>query len=342
VPMAHKVSRFVGLAVTICVLAACAPSAIDSQEDVVASGPVDESLVPEALESEFGGQANKPEVAATFAQPWPTRFSRQDLINTAQSRAFEFFDQKSQGPCDFSARFDFQNAYEYKEELKTLADTLVRSFCDGLTFNPVIVVGDYDFLRQSMADSGSKTDDFGGVCGMESVDSSTWGCALYETAWMNETHRTPKDLRGLVVHELFHLVQDSTSPDPPSWRTPPGDPKSVPNWLKEGSATFFEAMVPTYSGTDAYLDFVKGQVELRPGSSGTIQLRNLEDGWSPAVYQVGQFATEYLVANTSIDSLMNVWKFRNEGLTFEQAFLKSFGISVAEFYDITSRITITE
>jgi len=105
---------------------------------------------------------------------------------------------------------------------------------------------------------------------------------------------------------------------------------------------FFEGSINDYLGTNRYVDFAAGQYELRPGSQGRIDLRSLDDGWTAAVYNVGQFGTEYLVANSSFEQFMQIWRLRDEGMIFADAFYQAFDISIEEFYELTAEISILE
>lgn len=152
----------------------------------------------------------------------------------------------------------------------------------------------------------------------------------------------PDWLRDLTAHEVFHLVQDSISPDPPSWRIPPGSPIRIPNWVTEGSATYFAGALNAYLGPDSYSEHLGTGFELLPKPKTNVDLssKTMSDGFTGGVYNVGQFATEYIVASSSFSAYMNLWSLRNEGSHFENSVLDSFGISLQELYDVTSNISL--
>lgn len=318
-----------------------------SENEIFPSEALDENVDDLASDlAEDGGNLEgalliERRLAPPFQNPWPREFSRSELVESAQFRAFEFLEANSSQRCDHVSKVIFQDQSEIAAEISAIADSIVASFCADLAFDIYVVVGDYAFLTEQLARNQLRTDDFGGICGVEFVPSSMWGCALYETAWFDSRH-PEESLRGLAAHEVFHLVQDSISPDPPSFRTPPGSPQRVPNWLTEGSASFIQAAIPDFLGTDDYVAFVKGSSSLRPGKKVGIDLSSLEEGWSSEVYSVGHFASEYLVANSSIDALMDVWRLRDKGMSFPDAFAQSFGIPLEEFYNVMEEIQLAE
>ena len=280
------------------------------------------------------------EQAEVFSDPWPTEFTRVDLINSAQSKMHPYFDDNLGADCEHQVHLFFEESDPIVDDIELIGDSIVRIFCADLTDDVWVVVGEYEFLKQIVAQNQLTSDEYGGVCGVERPPSI--GCALYDTVWVQRVNVDDRKLRGLVAHEMFHIVQDSISPEPPSFRLPPGDPIRVPNWLTEGSAMFFEGSINDYLGTNRYVDFAADQYELRPGSQGTIDLRSLDEGWSGAVYNVGQFGTEYLVANSSFEQFMQIWRLRDEGIIFADAFYQAFDISIEEFYELTAEISILE
>jgi len=280
------------------------------------------------------------EQAEVFSDPWPTEFTRVDLINSAQSKMHPYFDDNLGADCEHQVHLFFEESDPIVDDIELIGDSIVRIFCADLTDDIWVVVGEYEFLKQIVEEKQLRSDDHGGICGVPQPPSI--GCALYDTVWAKRDNVDDRKLRGLVAHEMFHIVQDSISSDPPSFRVLPDDPVRVPNWLTEGSAMFFEGSINDYLGINRYVDFVAGQYELRPGSTRSIGLGNLEEGWSAPVYNVGQFGTEYLVANSSFEQFMEIWRLRDEGLAFADAFYQAFDISLTDFYELTAEISILE
>ena len=321
----------------VCALGSCAPleqGAVEEAEPVAA--------VDEQFEVEVDEPIYVPEMAKSFEEEWPTRFSRNDVINSAQSKSFPFFEAALQKDCGFNANFFWQENHELRDEIEHIARSLVTVFCDELSKDIPVIVGDYDFLKTTLQEQSLETDDFGGICGSEKVSSSVWGCALFGTGWFRGSVEDD-GLRRLVAHELFHLVQDAMSPEPDGTRIPPDHPQKVPNWLTEGSAMFFEATFNDFISEDKtweYWKYQKSVYEIEPGSKMSIDMTGLEDSYSTKTYNIGQFASEYLVANSDFETLMNTWRLRDQGYSFDEAFVESFGISRDEFYGVMAQVEV--
>lgn len=281
---------------------------------------------------------NTPERASVFSQLLPSEFSRDDLITTAQSEMYPYFEGRIVTDCDRDLHVFFQEDDPIEDNVTILGESILRVFCEDLPNDVWLVVGEYEFLRTVVSQNELRSDGFGGVCGTEEPPSS--GCALYETAWV-QREGFPEDwIPGVAAHELFHVVQDSISPNPPSWSLPPTDPLGVPVWVFEGSANFFQASIKDYLGIEKYQAPEEQFCELQPGWKSGIDLRSLEDSWSWKTYSLGQFATEYLVANYGFEQFVNIWRLRDEGMGFSEAFATSFGISLEEFYDLMLKVSL--
>lgn len=314
-------SVFMGLLVAGCTVGSAPEVEIDEGEQA----------------GEVAALRHTPERAPAFSQLWPTKFSRDDLINSAQSEMYLYFDAKIGTDCDRDLQIAVEDDFP-GDEITRVGNLVRTTFCDDLRDDAWLVVGDYEFLREIVAQNRLRADEFGGVCGSETARSA--GCSLRNTAWVGTIGVGREWVPGIAAHELFHVVQDSISPDPPSWNLPPDEPLRVPNWITEGSANFFEYSVSDYLGIRPYIDHEEQLCELQPGQRNTIDLRSHTDTLSYTTYFLGQFATEYLVANVGFEKFINIWRFRDRGVVFTEAFSESVGISVEEFYKITSQISL--
>lgn len=335
--MRYRLTRKILLFGLVCALSSCAPLGQGTVEETKT-----EEVVEEQSEAEPAEPIYVPAMAKPFEQQWPTRFSRNDVINSAQSKTFPFFEEGLQQECEHEANFYWQEDHDLREEIENIAESFITVFCFDLAADIPVIVGDYDFLKQTLLEQQLRTDDFGGICGNEFVPESMAGCALLGTGWFRGDVSDTL-LRRLVAHELFHLVQDGISPEPDGTRIPPDHPQRVPNWLTEGSAMFFEATFNDFVSEDKtweYLKYAKTDSKIKPNSEVPIDLEILEDNFSDETYNVGQFVSEYLVANSSFDSLMSVWRFRDEGYSFDEAFMAAFGISLQDFYSVVNQIQV--
>jgi len=280
-----------------------------------------------------------PERALAFSQLWPNEFSRDDLIGTAQSKMHPYFEARIDTDCDRKLNIVFEESDSTDEDVTILGESILKVFCDDLPNDIWLVVGEYGFLQSVVIQNELRSDSFGGVCGTEEPPSG--GCALYDTGWVQRQGVRRDWIPGIAAHELFHVVQDSISPDPPSWSLSSTDPLSVPIWVVEGSANFFQASMKDYLGIEKYQAAPEERYcELQPGWRGGIDLKSVEDSWSNKTYDLGQFATEYLVANYGFEEFLDLWRLRDEGMGFAEAFSMKFDISLDEFYELVSQISL--
>jgi hypothetical protein len=87
-----------------------------------------------------------------------------------------------------------------------------------------------------------------------------------------------------------------------------------------------------HSGLGAYGDNYPWFGAYAPaGASGILaNFEKYESSYGP--YDYGRLATEYIVANVGVEALINIWVYLGEGDSFETAFERAIGISVADFY----------
>ena len=343
--MRKLTSTFIAVMVASVILVGCSSDSSEvttpepeEQKPEVTAEFSDDPTVDESTQPEI--DPYEPIEAEPFKEAWPTQFKRSDAISTALFRNFEFFDSRIATACPYSANVIFELESDYRENVEKIADAMMKIFCEELDGDFWLVVGDYPFLKATIAELELESDEFGGICGIENPYNNT-GCALFRTAWVMQDV-TDNWLRNLAAHEIFHIVQDSISPEPPSWRTPPGSPIRIPNWITEGSATYFAAALNAYLGPDTYGDHLGAAIELlpEPRTNVDISTSQMANGFTPTVYNVGQFATEYLVAATDFESYMNLWHSRDSGMNFDDAVLASFGLSLEELYQTTSSISL--
>lgn len=324
-------------------------SATDAPESANSKTAAPEAQAPTASETPIDDAEPEDESplylplrAEPFESPWPTEFKRSESISTALASTFEYFDERIEVECPHTANVIIQNETSQEDAIVAISDSMMSIFCEELGDDIWLIAGDYPFLKATIAEQNLEADEFGGICGIERPTYNT-GCALFRTAWIDQDV-SDVFFRGLAAHEIFHLVQDSISPNPPSWRIPPGSPIRVPNWITEGSATFFQAALNAYLGPDSYGDHLGDSFELLPAPKTNIDLSktDLSDGFSGSTYNVGQFATEYLVANGGFSSFMDLWRLRDQGVAFSDAVFESFGISLEELYEVAAEISLVD
>ena len=106
-------------------------------------------------------------------------------------------------------------------------------------------------------------------------------------------------------------------------------------WLLEGSSEFIGyAALDSFGVSDYSVSYLEPWYYLPDPSTG-LKYHEVGTGGLPVppeYYWMGQMATEYIVANTSVESLIKIWSGLGEGKDIEQAFQDAIGITLQEFY----------
>jgi hypothetical protein len=131
------------------------------------------------------------------------------------------------------------------------------------------------------------------------------------------------------AHEMFHTIQNSLSGNQAN--IPPGNPLSIPTWLKEGSANYFGYYVVEKLGLGKYQEGRNQQVNTNPGYKTNVPLVQY-DNYTLNPYGIGQAASEYLIASIGFENFLNIWKYTKTESSFSLGFKKATGIEIEDFY----------
>ena len=153
------------------------------------------------------------------------------------------------------------------------------------------------------------------------------------------------------AHEYGHTIQlELIAGKIPEGRQPP-------RWLTEGSAEYFQIASMYYGKFDSYLKSRKSIITdlhypgninvnwleefLNPPDIGlTWDNWDKYEGWR--VYDVGFMASEIMAAVGGSNSVMEIFKLMGEGLTYQEAFAKTLGISWQEAIEIIKKVIVKE
>ena len=153
------------------------------------------------------------------------------------------------------------------------------------------------------------------------------------------------------AHEYGHTIQHKQI----IGKIPEG--RQPPRWLTEGSATYFQIASMYYGNFDIYLKGRKSIITdlhypgninenwleefLNPADIGlTWDNWDKYDGWR--VYDVGFMVSEIMAAVSGSNSVMEIFKLMGEGLTYQEAFAKTLGISWQEAIEIIKKVIVKE
>jgi hypothetical protein len=137
-----------------------------------------------------------------------------------------------------------------------------------------------------------------------------------------------------LSHEFFHITQCDVI----------GDPQkcgqyfnSLPSWLAEGGPNLIGAVFMDRLGNLKYEDQRKSSLDLYKGglhganTSLASFSKNIRNGdlWP---YEIGMLASEYLIASAGMQAFFDFYSNLPVTNSFEEAFQKSFGIKLDDFY----------
>ena len=324
------------LALTMTLGSCSTAEQITTEEEAVAVN------VAEEAETTSEPERRMPEASAVFDTPWPTDFSRTELSDTALAKMNTYIDSRVGTAGAVSVEMVFQDTIDewHWDWTTDLAELSLQVFSDYPVPDPLFIIGsDQQFMIDEIDERGRETHPVGGACGHVDTGEHIGGCAYKGITWQsmhlpdeNMFGDIQKNLLAIVPHEYFHLVQDNLDPGPGGQTLPPGDPFYRPVWFVEGTAHFIGLALINYAGIGSYDDNYPWYAVYAPAEETNIlsEFEKYGGGYGP--YDFGQLATEYIVANVGLEALINIWVYLGEGDSFETAFERAIGISVADFY----------
>ena len=309
---------------------------------------VNENAAPEPTESPVAVKPHRynPSLSPAFAEPWPTNVTRKEMIDTALFKSFEFLGTMPQAPCEVKVNTYLEESMgpDQIELIETTSRRMIELFCDYLSEDLHVIGGDYDFVKEIVAQEGLWSDKFGGICGYDVKYDAGTACAAYDVAWIGQQVGTtrrgefvPEPARvTFLTHELFHVIHDDIDPKPGPNIPGPGTPLFRPVWLVEGAGQFFGSIVPKYLQMQDYQTFLPydsyGQMLKVEYLSDLKKQESILSRNSGEHYYSGLVAHEYIAASVGLAPLLDIWVRMDKGDSFERAFEKATDISVKEFY----------
>lgn len=339
--------------VSLFFLAACAQTGSTYSEEIIASGDGagefsdDIRLIDRGLQEGRSQHAGWPAPKSyradpAFDSPWPTEITRKQLIDSALSRAFEYFDEKSTSgqPSNLTIYFEDtfpEEHHQWVEDMAKVSASFPSDFTDH-QFN--LMVGDPSWVYEVIETEGFWTEPQG-HCGGLTPDGAVGGCASRGAVSANygETVGSGEldwsgTLPSIVPHEMFHSVQDVLDPNPMSQIPPVGEPTHRPLWFWEGGAEFFGYAVGDYAEVASYYVSPWEWWYYLPNPDLGLESFAERDLFAvpPEGYWMGQMATEYIVASVGVEGMLGISQGLSQGLTWKEAFESGTGIPLEDFY----------
>ena len=139
----------------------------------------------------------------------------------------------------------------------------------------------------------------------------------------------------ISVHELFHVLQN-TLVGAVGLIGPNDVPVGGPRWLIEGSAEYMGYRAIGDAGLYPFTQAFADQLAQARSEDVTVQSLETLPGINAAgpngAYPLMFIAVDFLTKKTGLPALAQFWRTIGTGVSWQDAFLKSFGESISQFY----------
>lgn len=279
--------------------------------------------------------------AASATAEWKiSGFSRQDSVELALGSAASAIARASAKHNPDSLRIVVQQSIPGRHRLwaEDLAELSFSTFLEYLDNKIYIVLGTDPSFMQTFVQNNGLTMPM--IDDIKKCSYSYGSCSSKDTVWVawetENLERIDKDLHSvqMLSHQVAHVFQDNVDSYTNGEIPPRESPFFRPVWFVEGFAEFHAFAVLDYSELHKYS--YNGIAEYGDGATYDISLRDLEE-WGDdygSRYFWGQVAMEYLVANIGYEGVINIYSSLGSGMSFEDSFYQSSGITLDEFYVI--------
>ena len=337
------------------VLVACvSPSPIGTEESEVLPEPAvaqtsspdpDFRVIDRGIQgglSKTAGWSNSDlKVAEPFLSPWPSDFSRKELIDSALTRMYEYVQVQPDGEVARPAILHFEDGLPSEQQVVIQSLTARSMEVIGSDTYPEgvhVVVGQSKYLVDVL--NGIKPASFvASFCGNDGAEAGDiLFCAGSDIAMIRYGRLIDTGVLessgswvSIVPHEIFHTFQDFH-------REKFGEPEGLgePIWMSEGSAQFFGYAVTHIAGVSSYYvspwEWYYYLPNPEVGLAGYINRPPFP--YPPEEYWMGQMATEYIVASLGFEALLDIYREYGNSGNFDAAFEAVTELSLAEFYEL--------
>lgn len=279
--------------------------------------------------------AEPPAAKSPFLTPFPTVFTRQELVSAALSSMKNFMETSNQAK---PVKLIYQDTIPTAERgwISKLVQTTMATLPFTQGQEPVVVIASSDeFIISSLRQNDRATFDPTWWCGSPTTyerycASAGWGAMNYKDSIEKSIPISDPGKRAVVAHELFHVWQKTVDGSPATNNRDPRSPQGLPLWFAEGNANFFGFAIAHHDGATDYSAGRASQVDQYMRAN--VALLSDHIFWDRSPYGIGQASAEYLVASVGVEKVLAVYKKVGAGLTFAAAFEESIGISLADYY----------
>lgn len=281
-------------------------------------------------------------------QAWSTEIDSKSLSDEAQKNFIAWTKQRTNSKINHIQRVQENNNSRRISIMKKADDLSAQLFSEYFPKGSVTVIGATEnWAVSELAKSGWTTSTcnnpyMSGVLLCLDNDSRQ---GYVVTADATYDARNPgNDGGALLAHEYFHLVQWNLSKTTNGIRMKSGDASSAnafPAWFVEGSADFVGYSVGALSQNASYWEGRARMLSYSPpgesvnrNSIADYEIRTCCGNDTPTYpYNIGQVATEYIVASIGFQKFLDIWTSFAITQNFEKSFESIAGISKQAFYE---------
>ena len=271
--------------------------------------------------------------------PWSTDIQLEEVVNTSQAK---FNSWLKALPANQSY---LENLHIYVdptinadllENLTAPLSTEITTLGDrGPKKYSVFISTSRKWIIDKIISLNTKFTDGKNPCGKEDFSNAIQGCAagsdviylIIHDAEAIESNPLPL---AVAVHEYFHLVQENYV----NTIITKNRLSDIPGWLVEGSADW---MGLAYYYAHYKLNYLEtrtryGMYEIPTAVSNPLSDYIINDPDTLFPYTIGRSAVELIVTFSGMEGLLSIFQNFGESGNFSDAFLKSTGKSIDEFY----------
>jgi hypothetical protein len=294
----------------------------------------------------------KPQLSNFFINnKWATEVNRTQLIDSAIFEVKKFVDANTSTNTNFELYFDDKILESDKQWMTKQIGFIASSFgkFHPAKYHAFVSLTD-QWIMDKATSMGMRPRDPNFPCGR----ITTWEnyCADLNVGYFILKGRYEQNpgvtkipwqdqVIGVFPHEYFHSVQKhlhkgTVGRDVSEFKD------AIPQWLNEGSASFFGMAMSSLEGTTNYDATRWLEVDNHQdykGAAGKNPLRAFWNNWhgEPGGYKnpygIGRVATEYIVANIGVEGFLEIYKNTSSLSDFAAGFEKAAGISLNDFYN---------
>ena len=247
--------------------------------------------------------------------PFPDEFTRAEMVE-AVFKSFDEFIKRTPNTNSYELIIDPKFQSESVAVTKFVKDIYAAlPFPVGYPTTVVILSDDKDLIEKSVKENGF------GKEGFQQSGYHCRNCAGYGWA----TFSSPSS--SVTPHELFHVWQKAAYQRNSDNNPDPNNPKNPPVWFDEGGANFFGEAIFSKTSKIYQVPRTRWQPTYKLKDYVTREIdRSLP-------YDLGQAASEYIVASKGMDKFLEIYVNVGKGQDFPTAFNNALGITLESFYE---------